>query len=281
LLPGMCLKVIDQLDLGTGLVGIQLEEIPSEVEVNNILLKDEVAIGFWSKISEVKFTVPLNDFCEGVLDSFQIPLIKTFDKCKSDNDKEYFEKYWTLWFFAGGDPKTFLQQFHPTSSVDDTAEMITIEKFGSLLGFGQFKKDGFLHGLWIAAQSGNFYLETTTSTEAANKLRGNLGSWLVRCSTTNRECPFVLSVCNNNGAISHTRIHHNHQVHDSAYSIPTLPRITATTIHELITKLKQSQVQGIPLMNPYFVPIFNLQDNNQSEYYENPEVKNYNYPNKK
>jgi len=220
------------------------------------------------KISEEKFTVSLKDFCEGVFEHFQIPLIKTLDKCKTDNEREYFEKYWTLWFFAGGDTKTYLQQYNSPSPVDDGSQTISIEKFGCLLGFGQFKKDGFLHALWIAAMSGHFYLETTTSTEAALKLRerklDNLGTWLVRCSP-NKECPLVLSVCSNTGQISHTRIQHNHTSHDSAYNIPSY-KITATTVHQLIDKLK-SQVQGQAIHNVYFEPIFNPQNNNQEANY--------------
>jgi len=48
--PGTNLKVIDQLDLGNGLVAVQMHEIPSRAELAEALLQDREAIEFWNKL---------------------------------------------------------------------------------------------------------------------------------------------------------------------------------------------------------------------------------------
>jgi len=273
LLPGTCLKVVDQLDLGGGLVVIQLQEIPSKMEVTTALLDDKDAIEFWLELSEEKFTTPLADFCESILRRNNLPLIKTLDKyTKNNNHLEAYQKYWLLWIFSGGDMVTFNNYVNPPTvpqNIDDT-NTISVDKFGLFLSFGGFKT--FLNELWGAASLGYIYTDTVTSVIAAQRLRKAMPSnlWMIRC-TPRRDWPFTLSFCVNESPV-HVRIKHNFIRHEYAVQIDK-QKLSSHSLADLVESLQTLNIPpyviGKPLWNIDFDSLFINPYNQKQMYLQN------------
>jgi len=172
LLPGTCLKVVDQLDLGNQLVAIQLIEIPSRNEICTSLFGEEEAISFWRELGGDKFSVLLEDFCDCIFHRLRIPLIKKLQKNQKLNSQaevEAYQKYWALWYFSGGDDKTF-KDYLDEKRENRSENTITFERFGLLLAwFGHFGK--FLNEIFICAQKKYFFDDSTTSVTTSSLIK--------------------------------------------------------------------------------------------------------------
>jgi len=197
LLPGTNLKVIDQLDLGNGLVGIQMLEIPSQTEIAEALFHDKEAIEFWTALASERFEIPLEDFCEGMIRRARLPIVKSLDEdsFNSPIDIESYQKYWGLWLFAGGDEQTFSAYTKSPIVPPQMDCTITFHKFGLLLAwFGHFGK--FMNELFNAIQLKIFYDDKMSSVYTAHVLLknnvNNNTTWLIRCSPK-RDFPYVIS----------------------------------------------------------------------------------------
>jgi hypothetical protein len=193
--------VIDQLDLGNGLVAVQLHEIPSDIEIAEALYHEPEAIQFWKDLSNEKFEVPLEKFCEEVLVRMRLPIVKkiTPGRVLTHIQLEAYQKYWSLWIFAGGDELTFstyLKGEEPPKSEC----LISFQRFGMLLTwFGHFGK--FLNEILAASQLKMFYEDQLNSGLATSLLRRYANNkdydwksdlWLIRLSNR-RDHPFVIS----------------------------------------------------------------------------------------
>jgi hypothetical protein len=202
LLPGTYLKVVDQLDLGNGLVAVQMHEIPSEIEIGDALFNEAEAIDFWKNLAIERFEVPLEEFCEAVMKRMRIPVVKRLGEgAPSAVNTEAFQKYWSLWLFAGGDEQTFSAYTKPIFKEPLKPEChISYQRFGFLLAwFGHFGK--FLNELFNATQLKILYDDTFSSTYSANVLRRYVNDnsyqwdrdlWLIRCSPK-RDYPYAIS----------------------------------------------------------------------------------------
>jgi len=201
LLPGTCLKVVDQLDLGNGLVAIQMKEIPSESEIAEALYNEPEAIDFWKGLSNQKFEVPLEMFCEAIMTRMKLPVVKKLliGKTPSANQLEAYQKYWSLWKFSGGDDQTF--SAYQKDEIPKSDRIISFQRFGLLLTwFGHFGK--FLNELFTASQLKFFYDDSVTSDQAGTTLSKCINNseynwmekdlWLIRCSPK-RDFPFTIS----------------------------------------------------------------------------------------
>jgi len=201
LTPGTVLKVVDQLDLGNGLVAVQMMEIPSDKEIEEALFHEVDAIEFWKKIAGDKFEIPLECFCSGIMNRMRLPIVKKLGCSNSVLHLEAYQKYWSLWFFVGGDEQTFdsYTKDH-LKYVSESECFISIQRFGLLLAwFGHFGK--FLNELFNAIQCKIIFDDSMTSTTSSNLLRrssknhsyqGTSDLWLIRCSPK-RDFPFVIS----------------------------------------------------------------------------------------
>jgi len=287
LLPGTCLKVVDQLDLGGGLVVIQLQQIPSMVEVTTSLLGDKEAIEFWLELSEEKFTTPLADFCESILRRHNLPLIKQLDKSThyTSTHLEAYQKYWLLWIFGGGDLVTFNYYVNSSAGAENSsqngitnlppnysdANVISVDKFGLLLSFGEYK--GFLNNLWMAAANGYLYTDSMTSVIAGQRLQaftktGYSSVWMIRC-TPRRDWPFTLSFCHDNDKPLHVRMQHSFSTHEYSVQLGK-QRLSSQSMIALADTLQKltlpPYIFGQPLHNTDFDSLF-INPFNQSQQY--------------
>jgi hypothetical protein len=193
LLPGTVLKVIDQLDMGNGLVVVQLREIPSQREISEILLKDMDAIQFWTTIANDKFEIPLEDFCQALLIKTGSPIVKKLTK---SSDLEAYQKYWGLWIFCGGDVKilsAYTKETLEPFNIPNSYCMMSLHRFGLLLAwFGHFST--LIDELYNAIQLGMVYDDSFTGPIAVNLLSNKNSSfqWLIRCSPK-RDFPYTIS----------------------------------------------------------------------------------------
>jgi len=224
--------VIDQLDLGNGLVAIQMHEIPSQSEICEALLNDNEAIEFWNNLAGEKFEISLEDFCESIMKRTRLPIIKCLaNSSLSSMDIEGYQKYWGLWLFAGGDEQTF--SFYTRNPINPPRSECTISfhRFGFLLAwFGHFGK--FLNELFNAVQLKIFYDDKLSSIFSAHILKQNSATynlkdlWLIRCSPK-RDFPFV---------ISYIKVEGNPQLNVSHQRITLNPVSRQYTFQNLITK---------------------------------------------
>jgi len=283
LLPGTRLRVVEQLDLGGGLVVVQLEEIPSAEEVRSILLDDKDAVDFWTEVSEEKFSTPLKDFCDAIFHRFKLPIHTKIDTTKLDTrEKELYQKYWCLWLFGGGDEGTqkIFEDYSRSGAeiFKEDGKLITLEKFGLMLSFGPFRCDGFLDSLWSTALLGFMYLETLTSSTAANMLEKSIPkvpsevTWLLRCSTR-KGWPMIISYINHSGQLFHTRIQYNQLFSDKVYTVVLGKlKISAPNLTQLIDRIMslgppEYYLIANGMRNPYFECLFNPKNIDQSMKY--------------
>jgi hypothetical protein len=283
LLPGTCLKVVDQLDLGNGLVAVQMHEIPSDAEVEEALFNEPEAIDFWKELSAERFEVPLEEFCEAVIKRMKLPLVKRLLGRReiSAIQTESFQKYWSLWMFAGGDETTFSaytkEEFVEPNKSDC---FVSFQRFGMLLvWFGHFGK--FLNELFNSTELKIFYDDTLSSVASANLLRRFVSSyervsdlWLIRCSPK-REYPFVVSFINPdkiNGSglppVNHQRVTFNPDTRKYSFSnFENKKLYSHETITGLVEILKREYKLGRGVSNVKFEQINRPTNQHEDKYF--------------
>jgi len=272
--PGTVLKVIDQLDLGNGLVAVQMHEIPSQTEIAEILFNDKEAIEFWNKLASEKFEVPLEDFCEEMLKRFRLPVIKSL--IHSDNPSHYdiegYKKYWGLWLFSGGDEQTFSDYTkNPLNQIHSECT-ISYHRFGLLLAwFGNFGK--LLNELFTTIQRKTYYDDKMSSVFAAHILKQNVNTypikdlWLIRCSPK-RDFPYVLTYVKTDGNIHHQRITFNPGTHQYVFqNFDTKKTFTHESIVSVVDEITRQYNLGMGFYNDKFKLINDPESVRMNQFY--------------
>jgi len=259
------------------LTAVQMTEIPSAMEISEALYGEPEAIEFWKEIANERFEIPLEKFCDEVfIWTKQSAIVKKLTPGKSASvlNLECYQKYWSLWLFAGGDEKYFTQYTNPNNSIPPESDCtISFQKFGLLLTwFGQFKNGKFLNELFTASQLQLIYDDQQTSTTCSNILWNTLNNksgidwksdlWLIRCSDKNRHFPFVITYIKPqpnvedpgpNPFVSHLRIMFNPNSRQYViHNVDTNSSINKPSINELIPFIQRELKLGEGVRNPKF-----------------------------
>jgi len=272
LLPGTVLKVIDQLDMGNGLVVVQMREIPSQREIEEILLKDTEAIYFWSTIASDRFEIPLEDFCQALLRNNGSPVVRKIIK---GSELEAYQKYWSLWIFCGGDLKLLSAYINETHDIPNSHCMMSLHRFGLILiWFGHFST--LLDQLYNAIQLGMIYDDSTTGPSAVgllstDKLDSLPEQWLIRCSPK-RDFPYTISYAKPKDTdpgyeITHQRIFYNLTTRQYKFvNVKTNESFMNESIYYIINTIKTEYKFGQGIKNNNLSIITNPQNINYHLY---------------
>jgi len=240
-----------------------MHEIPSDLEIAEALFGESEAIEFWKELAVERFEVPLEEFCESVLERMRLPIVKKIIPVKTPShiQIEAYQKYWSLWLFCGGDIGILTQYTKDDIQNVRSDSVITIQRFGLLLiWFGQFTS--FLNELFNACQRGIIYDDSFTSEYSGSLLFHNSEKqkdlWLVRCSPK-KETPYVLTCLNSNSEskVLHHRIYFNNTTRQYLFplskenSIPGAPSkaIVSDSINRLVDLIQAENQLGQGLQN--------------------------------
>jgi len=121
------------------LVVVQLQETPGDMELDKALLGDKDAIYFWKEVIKGHFVVPLEDFRRVLFKYKEIDVPDLLDDSVTPEALVAYQKYWTLWIFAGGDEQTMSSFLNNNIIQIPQHNVITVERFGLFLAwFGPF-----------------------------------------------------------------------------------------------------------------------------------------------